>query len=624
MEDNEDLTLPALLQQQSALRPDALALLAPGRIPLTYDGLWRQSAQLASHLRARGVQRTARVAVLLPNGPEMATAFLGVASGAACAPFNPAFQAAELRFFLKDTQACAVVVDRATDGPIRTVAPELGLEIIELDVGSARPAGDFRIDATGNCVDQPLPCGSDLALLLHTSGTTARPKIVPLSHANIAASARSIAKHLALSPDDRCLNVMPLFHIHGLIGALLASLAGGASVVCTGGYDPNRFFEWVAEFKPTWFTAVPTIHQSVVTHGAGYRRAAPQHRFRFVRSSSAALPSRTFDALQSLTGAPVIEAFGMTEASHEMASNPIFGPQKPGSVGVPTGAEIAIMDEEGCLLETGATGEIVVRGPGVTAGYENNPEANRRAFCLGWFRTGDQGRIEEDGFLRVTGRLKEIINRGGEKISPREIDEALLEHPSVSQAAAFALPHDSLGEDLAAVVVLREGLPATESELRAFLFGRIAEVKIPSTIVFTASIPVGPTGKIRRSTLAQALAGQLQRAYIAPRDAMERILETIFVEVLGSTPIGVEDNFFLLGGDSLKAVQVVSRIQAHWGVEIPVATLFRHPTIAALAVAVGDALAATENWTREMAAEIDRMSDDEVARILALEEAAQG
>jgi acyl-CoA synthetase (AMP-forming)/AMP-acid ligase II/aryl carrier-like protein len=617
-----DSTLSALLREYAERQPDATAILAPGRQPLSYVDLWGQVQRIADTLRSRGVTPTARVAVVLPNGPEMAATVLGVAAYAVCAPLNPAYRAEELRFYLKDTHAQFVVVDKGERGPVHVVAKEMNLTLLEVDSDATLAAGQFRFGSPSQgVVSARSPSASnDIALILHTSGTTARPKIVPLSQANLVASARNIARWLALQPSDRCLNVMPLFHIHGLVGALLASLVGGSSIVCTPGFDDKSFFDWVAQFEPSWYTAVPTIHQSVVRHGARYRQVAPHHRFRFVRSSSAALPPKTFESLRALTGVPVIESYGMTEASHQMASSPLVGPYKAGSVGVPAGVEMAVMDASGQLLPPDAGGEVVIRGPGVSTGYENNPEANATAFTDGWFRTGDLGRFDKDGYLYISGRLKEIINRGGEKVSPREIDEALLEHPDVAQAVAFPAPHPTLGEDVVAAVVKREGAGTDELTLRIFLINRLAGFKVPSRIVFVDAIPQGATGKVQRASLYDQLAPLLIKAFEPPCTEFECSLERIFREVLGCGPVGVQDNFFALGGDSLKGVQVMARIRTQHGLEIAVPKLFAYPTIATLALEVEASKVAADNATSALVSEIEQMSDDEVARLLSQEE----
>jgi acyl-CoA synthetase (AMP-forming)/AMP-acid ligase II len=346
----------------------------------------------------------------------------------------------------------------------------------------------------------------DTALVLHTSGTTSRPKIVPLLQRNVLATARHIQATLQLTPDDVCLNIMPLFHIHGLMAATLTSLGSGAQVCCTPGFNALKYFAWLDEVKPTWTTAVPTMHQAILSRADRNKEIIARSRLRLIRSSSASLPPQVMAELEKTFNAPVIEGYGMTEASHQMASNPL-PPRKriPGSVGVAAGPEIAIMDEAGNLLKPGDTGEVVIRGPNVTPGYEANPEANAKAFTNGWFRTGDQGVLDEEGYLRLTGRLKELINRGGEKISPLEVDEVLMDHPAVQQVVTFGMPHDKLGEEVAAAIVLREGKTASERELRDFAAGRLADFKVPRKIVLLPEIPKGATGKLQRIGLAKKL-----------------------------------------------------------------------------------------------------------------------
>ena len=496
----------------------------------------------------------------------------------------------------------------------------MGLTVLEID-GAAQHAGERRdwlaaVKPGGPRTAPPLQ--GDTALILHTSGTTSKPKLVPLLHRNLIASALNIASRLQLQPADRCLNVMPLFHIHGLVGVLLASLAGGSSVVCTPGFSEARFIDWVAEFQPTWYSAVPTIHQRVASLSSQYRNRAPTHRFRFIRSSSAALPPATLRKLEEGMGAPVIEAYGMTEAAHQMASNPLPpGLRKPGSVGVSAGADLAVMDENGNLLEADRLGEIVIRGPGVMAGYGGDRAQNAAAFSVGWFRTGDLGRIDHEGYLFLAGRLKEIVNRGGEKVSPREVDEALLEHADVGQAAAFGVPHPTLGEDLVAVVVPSPGSSPEVAALRQFLFGRLAPHKVPSTLIFVEEIPKGPTGKVQRNTLHSRLGHLLLQTGAAAATDLERALEAIFRAILGSDPFGVHANFFALGGDSLTGVRVVTAINREHGIQLGPTVLFHHPTIAELVAVIERAKAAEHTELAHLKDEIDAMTDEDVERALA-------
>ena len=486
----------------------APAIHAPGRASLTFADLRRQTAEMAAALAGGGIGANDRVAIVLANGPEMAAVFLAVCAGAAAAPLNPAYREDEFEFYLRDLGARALILAAGDDTPARVVAGRLGIPIIEMVTVADAPAGRFRLDigAMSAAAASPVAAAGDIALVLHTSGTTSRPKIVPLTQGNLCASARNIAATLALSPDDCCLNVMPLFHIHGLVAAVLAALGAGGSVYCAPGFNALRFFAWLDEAPATWYSAVPTMHQAILSRAERNAEIIARNPLRFLRSSSASLPPPVMARLEETFGAPVLEAYGMTEAAHQMASNPLPPRErKPGSVGVAAGPEIAIMDESGALLDTGKTGEVVIRGDNVTPGYENNEEANAGAFANGWFRTGDQGVIDAEGYLRITGRLKEIINRGGEKISPREVDEVLLRHPAVEQAVAFAVPHEKLGEDIAAAVVVRDGAEASDRELKDFAAERLAAFKVPARILIVADIPKGATGKLQRIGLAAKL-----------------------------------------------------------------------------------------------------------------------
>ncbi len=500
------MTAPTTLAELFAAGADlSPALEDLDRPPLVYEALRHQIRATVASLNALGVGRGDRVALVLPNGPEMAAAFLGVAAGAVVAPLNPAYRAEEFEFYLADLKAKALIVEAGVSGPAVEVAQGLGVAIVELRPGLE--AGAFKLagEGEGAPARPGLAWPDDIALILHTSGTTSRPKIVPLSHRNVTASAHNIAATLTLSAWDRALNVMPLFHIHGLIAGLLAPLSRGGTVICTSGFNALRFFAQMRASAPTWVTAVPTMHQAILGRAAQNRDAIEEFPLRFLRSSSASMPPQVIGKLEEVFGAPLIEAYGMTEAAHQMTSNPLHGVRKPGAVGLAAGPEVAVMGEDGRLLKPGEIGEVVIRGENVFAGYENNEKANAEAFRNGWFRTGDQGTLDADGYLSLTGRLKEIINRGGEKISPREVDEALMDHPAVAQVVCFAMPHDKLGEDVAAAVVLREGAVATEADLRAFAGRRLAPFKVPRKMVFLAEIPKGATGKLQRIGLAQKL-----------------------------------------------------------------------------------------------------------------------
>ncbi len=496
-------TFKALLAEHPGEAP---AIGAPGKAWLSYAGLRALASATEAALRGFGIGAQDRVAIVLPNGPEMAASFVCIAQGACTAPLNPNYREDEFTFYLEDLGAKALVIMQGYDGPALAAGRSLGLQILQLCPGDDAGAFTLQGDAA-EPAPAATPSAQDVALILHTSGTTSRPKIVPLLQSNLAASAQNIATSLALTPKDRCLNVMPLFHIHGLIAAVSATLASGGSIFCTPGFNALNFFAMMAEARPSWYTAVPTMHQAILSRAGRNAAVIADNPLRFLRSSSASLPAQVMQQLAETFDAPVIEAYGMTEATHQMCCNPLDR-QKPGSVGVAAGPEVAIGHEsENRLIE--GTGEVCICGPNVTPGYESNPEANEKNFFevdgKRWFRTGDQGAFDADGFLHLTGRLKEIINRGGEKVSPLEVDGVLMDHPEIAQCVAFALPHPKLGEEVAAAVVLREGATADERTIRDFAAERMADFKVPRRVVILDEIPKGATGKMQRIGMAEKL-----------------------------------------------------------------------------------------------------------------------
>ena len=492
-------TVPELL---AAGAPEAVAVQGAGDRDATYAELRAAVEGLAGQLRGAGIAANDRVALVLPNGPSMAAAFLAAATAGAAAPLNPRYREEELSLSFEELDVRVVVATPGAEG-----IPALpGIRRLDL-MGDGLDLTLTENGAPLAAAPGPPPFPDDVALVLQTSGTTARPKTVPLTHANLGVSAANIAGSLALTAGDRCLMVMPLFHIHGLIAGLLAPLSAGGAVACPGDFNAFRFFEWIEAFEPTWYTAVPTMHQLILSRAPRHPETLARANLRFVRSSSAPLPPVVLERIEETFGAPMIEAYGMTEATHQMAAQPLPpGLRKPGSVGRPTGIEIAILDPAGDALPPGERGEVSIRGASVTAGYEANPEANADAFTeAGWFRTGDEGQLDDDGYLFLTGRLKELINRGGEKVAPREVEEVILRHPSVRQAVCFALPHATLGEDVAAAVIRNDGADLGESAVRDLCGEHLAPFKVPRTVVFVDEIPVGPTGKLQRIGLAERL-----------------------------------------------------------------------------------------------------------------------
>jgi amino acid adenylation domain-containing protein/non-ribosomal peptide synthase protein (TIGR01720 family) len=590
----QHLCIHHLLEDWAVRTPEAVAIVASERLPLTYSRLCRHMDDVVQTLHTMGLGRGDRVVLALPDGPEMAVAFLTVAAGATCVPLNPASSANELDFYLADLEASALIVQAGIDTPARAVAPAHGLRLIELSPVLEAAAGLFTLtgEARARPVLQEFAPPDDVALMLYTAGTTSRPKIVPLTHSNICTAAHNMRVALEVVESDRCLNVLPFFHIHALLTALLISIVAGASTVCNAGFSPSNFFVWLEEFHPTWYTAIPPIHQAILAQAARSRDIIARCPLRFIRSGSAPLPPPVLAALEEVFHAPVIGVYGMTEAAGNITYNPLPSRErKPASVGVAAGPEVAIMDAEGTILPVGARGEIVVRGPSVFRGYYNNPTANRNAFTDGWFRTGDQGFLDSDGYLFVTGRLKEIINRGGEKIAPQEVDDVLMEHPAVAQAVTFAVPHVGLGEDIAAAVVLHQNAAATERDIRLFAATRLAAFKVPRQVYIMTELPKSPTGKLPRLGLAEKLGltvpGQAQRVMHAgdpaPRTPIEELLTGLWVQVLDRAHVGIHDDFFQLGGDSLLAMQLMARIRDTVHVELSFFNFFETPTVAGMA-----------------------------------------
>ena len=477
------------------------ALVCPDNgISITPAELMEAVTDLAGRLRTAGAGHGDRVAVVLPNGPEIVALLFALAAlGATMAPLNPAYTEPEYRFFLDDLDPQLVVVGAGAAPAARAAAGALTVVELQPWQAEAPPRLSAGVNTRGqapNIHGRP----DDVALLLHTSGTTSRPKQVPLLQRNLTAQARSIARHYELRSGDVSYCPMPLFHVHGLVASTLAQLGAGGTVVVPRRFTPRRFWGQAVTHGVTWFSAGPTMHQMILDQPGD-----PIPTLRFARSCSSALSPRLLHAAEERLGVPMIEAYGMTEAGHQMTSNPLPpGARLPGSVGVPAGAEIRIVDAAGADVPLGAPGEVAIRGPGVTPGYLNNDRANAEAFFDGWFRTGDEGALE-DGYLRLRGRLKELIIRGGENISPHEIEAVLLAHPQVAEAVAFGVEDEKYGQTVAAAVVVRGDVTTEDIRREARL--SLAAFKVPDRIHIVDQIPKTPTGKVQRSRMAAQLEG---------------------------------------------------------------------------------------------------------------------
>ncbi|MGH2913860.1 MAG: AMP-binding protein [Solirubrobacteraceae bacterium] len=512
--DPQSLPRPATVGELIARSDDHPALLVPGGLALNYAELHQTVAALAAQLRDAGVAPGDTVALSVGNAPHAVACFLAVLSmRAAAAPLNPAYTIPEARGYLDDLRPRALITEPGAEHGAVGACQERG--VARLDVApTERAVARFRLDGAGAGTETTATAAAtgtrgsdrersrpdDVALVLHTSGTTSRPKVVPLRQRNLAASIAGIIDCYALTPADVSHCVMPLFHVHGLVASTLATLASGGTVLVPPRFSAGAFWADCVAHGATWFSAVPTIHQVLSLRGD--TEPIPPHGLRFARSCSAALSPTLAQRVERLLEVPLLQAYGMTEAAHQMASNPLPpGDRRDASVGRATGPQIAILDDDWRPQAPGVAGEVSISGPTVVDGYRDNPEANASAFRDGWFRTGDLGRLSDDGYLTLDGRIKELINRGGEKISPFEVEEALLTHPAVDEAVAYALPDEKYGEVVAAVVVAHGA--AGERELSEHCAARLAPFKVPTVIADLDAIPKGPTGKVQRRLLAQ-------------------------------------------------------------------------------------------------------------------------
>ena len=469
---------------------------------LSYGEFKIFNEKISRQLAATNVKNSDRAAIVLPNGPLMASSFLSISSYMSAAPLNPSYKQEEFEFYLDDLKPKFLLVEPNSKSLAVIAAKNLNIPVFEMKISDNQPLGTFEL--FDKETDYKNPNDYDEALVLHTSGTTSRPKIVPLSNLNIFTSAVNISKSLKLTADDHCLNIMPLFHIHGLIAVLSASAKVGASVCASNGFNALKFLDLAETQNISWYSGVPTMHQAILLRAQKNSDKAKKLNLRFIRSSSASLPPAIFEQLNDIFQTPVIEAYGMTEATHQMTSNPLPPAiQKPGLVGMPAGPEICIMNDKNKKLPQGEIGEICIKGDNVTNGYENNPEANKQSFVNDWFRTGDEGFFDKDGYLKISGRLKEIINKGGEKISPLEVDNILMDFPPIDQALCFGYKDKMLGEDIAVAIKLKENKSCTEDDIKSYANEKLAKFKIPKKIFIVEDIPKGATGKLQRIGLAK-------------------------------------------------------------------------------------------------------------------------
>ncbi len=593
-------TIYAALSAAAEKFPEKLAILGPGRRAASHRELIEEIQRNMKTLNGLGVVPERRVAMVLPNGPEATVCCLAVACCAIAAPLNPALTPTQFEESFRAIRPNALIVEQGSGSSSIELAESIGIPVIRLIsadgvAGRFHLEGTLRVAAESRTVAEP----DDVALLMQTSGSTSRPKLAPLTHVNVCSGARNNIEQLALADQDRCLCITGLFFTQGILVSVFSSLAAGGSVVCTPGYDPVDFFRWLDEFHPTWYAAPTAIQRSILSRAPFHADAVDRSNLRVIRCSSAPAGAGLIREIENLFRAPMLDSYGLTETSSTIAGERLPPKErKPGSVGLPIGCEIRIVGPLGTFLPPNQIGDVVVRGPNVIARYEAEPEVNENSFMNGWLRTGDLGKIDQDGYLYLTGRSKELINRGGEKIVPIVIDQALTDHPAVFDAVAFAIPDEKLGEEIGAAVVLRKEYRqkiGLETELREFVVRRFGASHAPRRIVFLPELPKTANGKTLRIGLAAKLgiensrtaserysldAGKIDQPL--PRGIVEMLLLEIFEDLLKRKPLGVNDDFFESGGDSLLSVRLLARIEETFRAKITPAALADSATVIGL------------------------------------------
>ncbi|WOH69765.1 AMP-binding protein [Bradyrhizobium sp. BWA-3-5] len=595
-------TLGRVISRTASSFPHQPAIVSATFAPLTYDGLQRQLDHVRRQLRLAGFDCGARIGVLMPNGPEAVLGIVAVACCSIAVPLDARLSPAEIDQRLEMLRLDALIMPQGRDFEARQAAERRRVVIIEaapvvngqLELNIAVQVSNFpAIDA------EPDP--SSPAFILQTSGTTAQPKLIPFSHSNMLAAAARLQAWFGLTHRDRCLSVSSPYYSHGLKVTVFTPLLTGGSIAVPANAAVLALDEWLDVLRPTWYSAGPTLHAAVLDKAKKLGNAQAVHTLRFVVSGGAPLPTEVQGDLQQILGVPVLEHYGSSEAAQIAANVPPPGPNRLGTCGQPWPDTVAVVDEDGHPLPAGERGEIWVRGPTVTSGYLDAPALNQAAFIRGWFRTGDIGSLDADGFLYLHGRLSDVINRGGEKIAPSEIDAALRRHPAIAEAAVFAIFHPRLGEDVAAAIILHPGAQATPAELRFFLQRELASFKIPRHILTVDQLPKGPTGKVQRRRLRELLDNRLGNQATLPVPNLNKAslnleaeLLTLWRRLLNCEALTIDDDFFASGGDSLLAMEMLIELERIIGHPVPEAILFGAETIRQLAPRVATETGAAE------------------------------
>lgn len=576
-------TIGSIIRAHARLRAQETAFVGSHFAPVSYRDLQNEIDQVRALLRESGFGREARIAVALSNSAQAALAIVAISCSATAVPIDPKLTMTEIDRCLHILHPNAVVVLRGAGSALKNVAAHRGIPIIEVAVSQPGKLGlKWAVPKVGVAAPLDDPDPETPAFILHTSGTTAEPNLVPFSHRNMLAVTHRLQTWFGLTPADRCLTVSPVYYSHALTTTVLPPLLTGGSTAFPANatnVDPS---EWFGDLKPSWYSAGPTLHLAVLEKIQQCPDARIMQSLRFVSSAGAPLDVSMGQRMQAAFGAPVLEHYGSSETAQIATNRPAPGCSKPGTVGIPWPGIVRIVADDGRELPIGERGEILVGGPSVMSGYLNAPERNRSAFVDGWYRTGDIGSVDAEGFLTLHGRKKELINRGGEKIAPLEIDQAFMRHPEVAQAAAYAVPHPRLGEDVAAAVILRPGAQVTPTELREFLTTQLAPFKIPHRITIVDQLPKGISGKVQRQRLSEMMyEAPTQSAPIETR--LHADLVQIWKKILKIEDISLDDDFFERGGDSLLAMDVSAELERITGKTMPEAILFDAPTIRELA-----------------------------------------
>ena len=585
--------------------PDSPAILGPGASPLSYEYLAQQIEYVAAWLADRNIDKGTRIASALEDGAMAATAFLAFGSSSEYAPLNPDLTEREFSKYLKATSAQFLLVpSTGADAPKRA-ALALCLPVIELLEITGGAAGQFELSVDSPAARTPRAASSDVALVLQTSGTTGRPKVIPLTHQQLYARGQRLSKWLSLTPSDRCLAVTPCYHVHAIAGCIVTSILSGASIVCPPRFEVGAFYRNFREFAPTWFSAGSTFYRAILAERENYADNLHDSRLRFVRHASDVLTVDLRREIEQAFNCPMQSSYGSTEGNNMIGDPLPPGVAKPGSIGIPfVEGEFAIMNDAGELLEADETGEIVIRGPCVFTGYENDPAATTEAFHGDWARTGDFGLRDTDGHYFITGRKREIINRGGQVIAPIEIETALNAHPSVSESVVFPLPHQTLGEQVAAAIVAESGHSIDTADLLNSVGEMVAAYKRPTRLIVVTEIPKTAAGKVRRNLLAKHFEDRFKAVAettmpaspetdSAPRTPTETALTRIWRDILRLDQVGPLDKFFELGGDSLALTQILLCVERDLGVTTSMEALFAGDdiTIRSMATAISRTVA---------------------------------